>query len=158
MELSSEQYRELEHCARHGQPAYLRTKALVLVNLVDGRPVQEISKIFRVSRQSVYTWSKRYIGEGLDGLRVHRGRGRKARVDLNELEHYLRQSPRQYGIARTRWSLATLAKVVPSLKGFSPYGVQKALARAGFHYKRGQPLLHSPDPHYEVKKGLWTKR
>jgi transposase len=106
----------------------------------------------------VYVWQRRYLREGLDGLRVHAGRGRKGRANLQELVEHVRQSPRRYGVPFTRWTLAKLAQVVPSLKGFTPFGVQKALVRAGFHYKRGQPGLHSPDPLYEVKKGLWTRR
>jgi len=82
----------------------------------------------------------------------------QAKADAREIERYVRQSPRNFGIGRTHWTLTTLVQVVPSLRGFSPYGAQKALARAGFGYKRGQPHVHSPDPQYEVKKGLWTRQ
>jgi transposase len=158
MEITEQQRKELDHVARCGQPAYIRRKALVVLNLSEGRSISEVATIFRVSRPSVYEWRRRYLDEGVDGLRVRPGRGRKAKADLEELERYIRQSPRSFGIARTRWTLATLAEVVPSVKGFSAYGVQKALARAGIGYKRGQPRLHSPDPDYEGKKGLWRKR
>ena len=157
MEISQQQCRELQWVARHGQPAHLRTKTLVLLNLADGRSVREVSALFRVSRQSIYQWSRRYLNGGIEELRVKPGRGRKPRADLTELERYVRQSPRTFGIPRTRWTLVALAQVVSSVKGFSPYGVQKALNRAGIRYKRGQPWLHSPDPDYEVKKGLWIK-
>jgi transposase len=157
MELSDEQRQELTHLARQGQPAYLRAKALVVLNLGDGRSVTEVARIFRVSRESVYEWRNRYSGQGVAGLRVHAGRGRKPRADLQQVQDYVRQSPRQFAVPLTRWTLASLARVVPSLKGFSPYGVQKALARAGIGYKRGQPSLHSPDPDYEQKKGRWSK-
>jgi transposase len=158
MDVTTDKRRELERAARGAQPAHMRTKALVLLNLFDGRGVTEIAAIFHVSRDSVYKWKKRYFEGGIEGLRVRPGRGRKAIADPVEMERYLRQSPRNFGINRTRWTLSTLASVVPSLKGFSPFGVQRALARAGFSYKRGQPRLHSPDPLYEEKKGLWTRR
>lgn len=158
MRITDQQYRELEWVARCGRPAYVRRKALVLLNLCDGRTVTELASIFRVSRQSVYEWRRAYLKHGPDGLRVAPGRGRKPKADLEELERYLRQSPRTFGVARSRWTLAALAQVVPSVKGFSAYGVEKALRRAGFHYKRGQPSLHSPDPDYDVKKGLWSKQ
>lgn len=158
MKITEQQRKELEHVVRCGQPAYMRRKALVALNLAEGRSITEVARIFRVSRQSVYEWRRRYLEEGVDGLRVRSGRGRKARADLEELERYVRQSPRNFGVPRTRWTLAALAEVVPSVKGFSAYGVQRALARAGISYKRGQPRVHSPDPDYEVKKGLWMKR
>lgn len=157
MEITRRQRQELERAARHGQPAYVRSKALTLLNLADGRAVREVARIFRVSRPSVYLWRRRFLREGPEGLRVHPGRGRKPRADPQEIEEHLRQSPRQFGLEQTRWTLAALARAVPSLQGFTPYGVQKALERAGFHYKRGQPSLHSPDPDYGVKKGLWRK-
>lgn len=157
MNLTQEQWQELTRMARRGQPAYVRPKALALLNLAEGRAVKEVAASLRVSRQSVSAWRHRYLEQGVAGLRVQPGRGRKPQADPQELERYVRQSPRHFGVARTRWTLATLAQVVPSVKGFSAYGVQKALARAGFGYKRGQPWLHSPDPAYEAKKGLWIK-
>ncbi len=158
MELSQEQSMELEGVAKCGQPAYMRRKALVLLNLAQGRSVSDLAELFRVSRQSIYAWQGRYGEKGVQGFRIRRGRGRKAKANPEEIERYLRQSPRRFGVQRTRWTLKSLAGVVPSLKGFSPYGVEKALIRAGYRYKRGQPHIHSPDPQYEEKKGLWTRQ
>jgi len=158
MNLRDEQRAELESVARHGQPGYVRTKALVLLNRAEGRAVSELARLFRVSRQAIYGWQRRYERAGIDSLRVQPGRGRKGRADLKEIERYVRQSPRNFGVARTRWTLKAVAAVVPSVRGFSPFGVQKALRRAGFRYKRGQPRVHSPDPQYEEKKGLWMRR
>jgi transposase len=155
MKVSDEERTELEWVARHGEPAYVRPKALALLSMADGGSVREVAHTFRRSRQALYNWRRRFSEDGVAGLWVRPGRGRKPTADLDELEHYVRQSPRQFGLARTRWTLATLAQVVPSVRGFSPYGVQKALARAGIRYKRGQPSLHSPDPDYQQKKGLW---
>jgi transposase len=158
MELSAAEIRELKQVARRGEPSYVRVKALALLNLNAGRSVTEVARLLWVSRESVYSWRRRYRAGGVSGLAVAAGRGRRGQADLKEIEHYLRQSPRQFGLSQTRWSLQGLARVVPSLRGFSAYGVQKALRRAGYRYKRGQPHLHSPDPAYAVKKGLWTKR
>ena len=158
MQITRSERRTLEWAARHGHPGYVRTKALVLLNVADGRPVREVAAIFRVSRASVYAWRRRWRAEGLAGLKVRAGRGRRARADLAELERYLRQAPRRWGLRQTRWTLAALARVVPSVRGFTAPGVRKALARAGFSYKRGQPRLTSPDPAYGAKKGRWTKR
>lgn len=157
MDLSAQEKRELRALARRGEPGYLRVKALALLNLAAGQSVSDVARLLWVSRQSVYQWQSRYRAEGVAGLRVSRGRGRKGTADLREIEHYLRRSPRQCGLNQTRWSLTALARAVPSLQGFSAFGVQKALRRAGYRYKRGQPHLHSPDPAYAEKKGRWTK-
>lgn len=155
---SRRKHKELEWTGRHGQPAYVRIKALAVLNLLEGKSPTEVARMFRVSRAALYLWRTRYEESGVEGFRVRSGRGRKAQARPDEIERYLRQSPRAFGLRRTRWTLQALAEVVPSLKGFSPYGVQKALERAGYRYKRGQPWIHSPDPEYDQKKGLWTKR
>ena len=158
MELTDEQREELESVSRHGEPGYVRIKALVLLNLAEGQRLSHLARIFRVARQSIYDWRARYADRGIESLWVQPGRGRKPQVDLEDLERHVRQSPRHFGVPRTRWTLAALAQVVPSLKGMTPAGVHQALKRAGFSYKRGQPWLHSPDPEYDQKKGLWSKR
>ena len=157
MDLTAQAKRELRALARRGEPGYLRVKALALLNLAAGQSVSDVARLLWVSRQSVYQWRRRYGAEGTAGLRVAQGRGRKGTADLREIGDYLRRSPRQFGLNQSRWSLTALARVVPSLQGFSAFGVQKALRRAGYRYKRGQPHLHSPDPAYAEKKGRWTK-
>ena len=158
MNITPEQWDELKQMSRKGKTPYMRIKALALLNIADGRKVTEIAQVLRISRQAIHAWMTRYEKEGIAGLYVRPGRGTKAKADYKELEDYVRQSPRNFGIQRTRWTLAALAKAVPSLKGFSPYGVQKALRRIGIHYKRGRAWIHSPDPDYAQKKRPLKKR
>ena len=158
MELSQPQRQELEAIARHGQPGYVRIKALALLNIADGQAVSVVAKGFRTTRASLHAWRRRYAEAGIAGLRVQAGRGRKSAVNLSELEGFLRSSPRQWGVEQTRWTLKALAHAVPSLRGLSVSGVYRVLVRAGYPYKRGQPRVGSPDPQYGGKKGLWRKR
>jgi transposase len=155
--LGVDQIAALDHLSHCGAVAHIRVKALALLSLAEGRSATEVASIFRVSRNTVGNWRRRYLSEGIDGLRVRPGRGRPRQADADEIARYALQSPRNFGIERTRWTLALLARTVPSLKGFTRYGVQQALRRAGFRYKRGQPTIHSPDPEYDEKKGLWTR-
>jgi len=157
MELSADQRTELERLGRNGHPAHVRVKALALLNIADARPVTEVAAIFHVSRQAVYDWQRRYAADGINGLGVRRGRGRKSAIDLDQVKDTVRRSPREFGIARTRWTLVAVGQAVPSLVGYSARGVQKVLKRAGLHYKRGQAWLHSPDPAYATKKGRSTR-
>lgn len=158
MNLNREQMEELQWLSKHAQKPHVRVKALALLNWARGRPVSELSALFDVSRTSMYQWRARFLARGGRGLQVQVGRGRKAAADTEEIERYVRQSPRNFGLSQTRWTLKGLAQVVPSLRGFSAFGVEKVLERMGLRYKRGQPWQHSPDPEYGQKKGLWTKR
>jgi len=152
MEWTESVLTELRQVTRHSQLPYVRTKALALLKVAQKKPITEVAAVFEVSRQAVYDWIDAYSRLGANGLRVQKGRGRKPTVDSQEVLRYVRQSPRTFGRDRTRWTLTLLAEVVPCLKGFSAYGVQKALRRMGITYKRGQPWIHSPDPQYEQKK------
>jgi len=145
---------ELEALMRRASKAYIRRKATALWNLGQGRTQREVAAFLGVSRASVVSWQKRFRTEGIAGLGLRPGRGRPRRAQPEEIEAALRQSPRNFGIPQTRWTLATLAQVVPSLKGFTDSGVWRALRRNDLSYKRGQPLLHSPDPAYDLKRGL----
>ena len=148
---------ELQTAAKTDGTPSVRVKALAILNLADGRTATDVAAIFRTSRQSLAEWLRAYQREGIAGLRVKPGRGRRRRADPAQIEQYVRQSPRSFGVALTRWTLATLGNTVPCLKGFTVPGVRQALRRAGFRYKRGQPTMHSPDPEYGQKKGLWIK-
>lgn len=149
---------ELHRLMRHGREPYLRIKATALWNLGRDKSRREVADFLGVSLVSVTAWAQRFRQEGVAGLALQPGRGRPARADVAEVETYLRQSPRAFGVAQTRWTLRTLAQVVPSLRGFSDAGVWKVLQRLGMGYKRGQPHLHSPDPQYAEKKGGWSRR
>lgn len=158
LELSVEQMDELRGLMRRGERAHLRLKAAALWNLGQGKTQKEVCEFLGVSRASVRAWAERYRTEGAHGLAVRSGRGRKERADQAEVARLLGQSPRESGVAQTRWTLSALAKAAPSLAGFSPAGVMKVLKRMGISYKRGQPYLYSPDPEYGQKRGPLSRR
>lgn len=154
LELSKEDWEKLEGLMKRAPKAHLRRKATALWNLGQGRTQTEVAAFLGVSQKAVSKWKLRFEAEGLAGLELRPGRGRPRRAREEEIEAALRQSPRNLGRPETRWTLSALAQVVPSLQGFSDSGVWRALKRSGFSYKRGQPLLHSPDPSYVQKRGL----
>jgi len=154
---TASQRAELERIAKTDHTPYVRVRALALCHLASGMEASRVADIVLAHRVSVGQWAKRYLEEGAAGLKIREGRGRPSHVEREELDRYLRQSPEVFGLDLARWTLSALAQTVPSLKGMTQAGVKKALERHGYAYKRGQPHLHSPDPDYEEKKGLWIK-
>lgn len=154
---SEEQVRELRLLMRRSSKPGERIKAVALWNLAAGKTRREVAEFLGVSKASVTEWARRFLAEGVCGLAIKSGRGRRPRAVVSEVEQYLRQSPRAFGLSQTRWTLRALAQVVPSLAGFTDMGVWKVLQRAGYRYKRGQPSVHSPDPEYGEKRGLWRE-
>lgn len=158
MTLTESQNQDLEQAARHHGTPHVRVKALALLNLGRGKSVSEVAAAFLVSRQSVYQWRSRFLDGGVSALEVRTGRGRRAQADPEELERYALQAPDNFGVRQARWTLQALANVVPSLRGFSPSGMKRALDRAGFGYKRGQPVQRSPDPDYAGEEDASSRR
>lgn len=63
----------------------------------------------------------------------------------------LRQSPREYGIKRTRWRLQDVERAIAWLQGYSDAGIYQVLKRLGFSRKRSRAFMRSPDPEYRAK-------
>jgi transposase len=69
----------------------------------------------------------------------------------------IRQAPSVYHLARSRWRLADLGKVLDWCASYSVSGMSKALTRLKVSRQRGCVRLHSPDPAYQ-RKCQWIDR
>ena len=61
------------------------------------------------------------------------------------------RAPEAFGLAGTRWKLASIRAAVGWMAGLSLPGVWRLLRRLKVVGKRGSDYLHSPDPHYDAK-------
>ena len=150
---SSSQVAELQALAKSCSTPYVRVRAIALCHLAAGRTCGQAADAVMAHRASVGDWARRFLYLGSAGLFISAGRGNFSKADKAQIESYLRRPPREFGIARTRWTLDALVQTVPCLKGMTASGAHRVLERLGFSYKRGQPRLHSPDPDYEEKRG-----
>ncbi len=78
--LSPEQERELIWARDHHQKAYLRTKAAAILKVAAGQSMRQVANhglLKSVKEEFVSDWIDRYESEGLPGLLVRKGRGRK---------------------------------------------------------------------------------
>jgi transposase len=157
IQLTPQQSEELSRLARRSPVPHVRVKALAVYNVGRRVPCYQVAQTLGVERRSVGRWVRNYLARGAEAFAIKAGRGRRPRVKGEEVEHYLRQAPLQFGLSRTRWTLALLGQVVPCFRGMTEAGIRKALGRLGYRYKRGQPAVHSPDPQYGEKRGLWCK-
>jgi transposase len=151
MDWSAEQLVELAVAAHHAAKPHVRVKALAVLAVAKGYTQKLTAELYDTSPASVNSWVGTYRAEGLSGFEVAPGRGRPRQADDDEVERYALQSPRNFGVDRSRWTLRLLAETVPCLEGFTDTGVRHALARCGMSYKRGQPWPLSPDPDFEKK-------
>ena len=85
--LTEEQKSSLEKEYKTGKTHTLRRKCRSLLLSDSGKSIPEIAKILETTRHSIYIWFTLYEKEGLDGLRLKSGRGRKPKLSLdNELQ------------------------------------------------------------------------
>ena len=78
--LTPEQERELIWARDHHQKAYLRSKAAAILKVAAGQAMRQVAQhglLKPVKQEVVSHWIDRYLADGLAGLLVRKGRGRK---------------------------------------------------------------------------------
>jgi hypothetical protein len=161
--LSIEQQVELEQTRDHAARPYLRERAAAVLKIAGGASGLQValSGLLKLrDPDSVYAWVKRYLTQGLAGLTIRPGRGRKpayapqyetAASAQEALLHVLHQAPAGYDQSGARWRLITLLAACGWLALRSLGGLSALLARLAIHYKRAREHVHSPDPAYVAK-------
>ncbi len=80
IELTAEQRQELEEVRdKHPKP-YMRERATAILKIADGMSGLQVSREGLYKQRhpdTVYRWVKRYLAEGVKGLEIRKGRGRK---------------------------------------------------------------------------------
>lgn len=79
IELSKEEREKLERWTRNPPQPYLRYRAQAILRVAAGEPIYKVAPSLRVRvhRNAVSDWVRRYLAEGIEGLKVKPGRGRK---------------------------------------------------------------------------------
>jgi transposase len=157
-ELSPEAIAELDQLYRTTRDVRLRLRAqIVLLAAEQGLLAPEIAKIVRSDEETVRSWLKRYVAEGVAGLADAPRPGAMPKVTLEYRELLLkivRQRPRSLGQAYSLWTLQRLADYMAEQTGIrvSHITVRAYLKAADIVLSRPQHKITSPDPEYEVKK------
>jgi len=157
-QLAPEQLTELEELYRTTRDARLRTRAQMVLLAAERRlTAAEIAEIVRASEETVRRWLKRYLAEGIEGLRdvPHPGAPRKVTEEYREgLIHAVRRRPRSLGLPFSVWALSRLDDYMAEQTGIRVEyeTVRVHLKAAGIVLSRPQHTITSPDPEYALKK------
>jgi transposase len=156
--LKAEQLAELEELYKKTDKPRYRTRAqMVLLSSEQGLKAEEIAQIVRESHITVLRWLKRYLAEGIEGLKDDPKPGRSAVVTpeyRKQLLEIVRRRPRSLGLEYSMWTLQRLSDYLAEETGIriSDETVRRELAKAGIVFSRPQHTISSPDPDYQVKK------
>ena len=144
--------------------ARMRTRAqMVLLALEQHLTASAIAAIVREDDQTVRTWLKRWVAEGIEGLHDRPGGGAPPKITSEYEEQLLatvRLRPRSVGQPYSMWTLQRLADYMAERTGIRVgyETVRQVLKRGEIVLSRPQHTISSPDPEYPVKKRRSKKR
>lgn len=155
---TAEELDALENLYRTTKEVRLRTRAQMILLAGEQRmTVPAIAKVVRETDQTVRNWLKRYLAEGIEGLKDRPGGGAPAKVTKAYEEQLLaavRLRPRSLGQPYSMWTLQRLAEYMAEQTGIRVgyETVRQVLLAGEIVLSRPQHKISSPDPEYQVKK------
>ena len=156
--LTDEQRDELDELYRTTKVPRLRTRAqMVLLAAERELKVPDIAAIVRESADTVARWLKRYLAEGLEGLKDAPRPGRPSEITetyRSQLLAAVRRRPRSLDQPYSLWTLQRLIDYMAEKTGqrVSLETMRQLLKRHEIVLSRPQHKISSPDPDYAVKK------
>lgn len=156
--LKAEQLAELDELYQKTDKPRYRTRAqMVLLSAEKELKAEEIAQIVRESHITVLRWLKRYLAEGIAGLKDDPRPGRSTIVTeayRTRLLEVVRRRPRSLGLEYSMWTLQRLSDYLAEETGvrLSTETVRRELAKEDIVFSRPQHMITSPDPEYQVKK------
>ena len=155
---TAEEVEALEKLYRTTKVVRLRTRAqMVLLAAEQRMTAPAIAVIVREDDQTVRNWLKRYLAEGIEGLKDRPMPGAPPKITPAYEEQLLaavRRRPRSLGQPYSMWTLQRLADYMAEQTGLrvADETVRKLLKKGGMVLSRPQHKITSPDPEYLVKK------
>jgi transposase len=157
-DLTAAEAESLDTLYRTTRDVRLRTRAQIVLLAGEQRlTAPAIARIVRECDQTVRTWLKRWLAEGLAGPPDRPMPERPTKLTAAYRERLLavvRQRPRALGRPYSLWTLQRLADYLAELTGIrlTYETVRVALKAGGIVLSRPQHTVSSPDPEYAVKK------
>lgn len=147
IELADDDRRELERRFRSVTTSKRDSQRAHLVLLrAAGMKQEDVARIVGVSRVCVSKWSRRFMKQGLAGLKDAPGRGRKPSLPPEKV-HEVVTRVTQPPPGRTRWSVRSMAKHV----GISRHSVHQIWKKNGLKPHLVKTFKISTDPAFKEK-------
>jgi transposase len=82
--LSSSEKELLEYSQKNGDKHYFRTICYSLLQSSEGKKVSEIALLVKMREETIRRWYDKWEREGISGLKISAGRGRKSRLSISD--------------------------------------------------------------------------
>lgn len=137
--------KQLQRCRDAG----LRTRYLIIINLLNGRRAYATAEVLGVHNTTVYRVAKRFRERGEWGLidgREDCGTGKLDEGYLATLYQVVRAGPQQYGWRRPTWTREMLVETLTQQTGVRIHVATMSRALELVHARRGRPkpTVHCP--------------
>lgn len=137
----------------------LRTRYLMIVNLMHGRTARETAVILQVGRSTVYDVAKRFRESGEAGLVDRREENGQRKLDeryLGTLHVVVASSAHDYGWRRPTWTREMLVETLVQETGVRIHVSTMSVALWLIGARRGcpKPTVHCPWPEQEKERRL----
>lgn len=152
LSLSDELFYEVVKIFKSHSKPYVRQRALAIIHVAEGLSVRKTATILKVRANTVSDWVKRFKQYGIDGFIMKPRRKRQPKISKEKLVDIISQSPHNFGLDCSRWTIKLLKNRFPDLKDYTVSGIWRLLRRYGISWQKGRFQLVSPDPDYEKKK------
>jgi transposase len=136
---AKEHLRKQLRCCRN---AGLKTRYLIILNLVHGRSVSATAEVLHVGRSTVYAVAERFRTAGEVGLvdrREENGSGKLGERYLATLYETVRSTPTNHGYQRPTWTRELLVAVLQRQTGVRIHVATMSVALRRIHARRGRP-------------------
>ena len=162
--LSDTEKEQLKTALRSSDAFVLRRAQIILASDRKERASQ-IARSLGCGSQTVRDVIHDFDERGLDALVKGSSRPAEVHAAFDEegacaLKELLHQSPRNFGLKESFWTLEHAAEVSfeqgLSERRVSGETIRATLARLGLRWQRAKRWIESPDPEYTRKKGIAT--
>ena len=85
--LTADQISALENGFKYGETHHYRSRCQCILLSYQGKSVPELCEFYQKSNLTIYNWFNRWESEGLQGLEIRSGRGRKRKLDFDNSDH-----------------------------------------------------------------------
>jgi transposase len=111
--------------------------------LSKGYSSRKISEFYPVSFKQINNWASRFDAEGLDGLRVKSGKGRRSFLSADQKEDLCKDflnSPEEFGFNTSTWTGALFGEHIGKKYGifYKKSALYKLIHQLGFSFQRAK--------------------
>jgi transposase len=133
------------------------TRMTVILAVADGRDLEDVAQVFRLSVATVREWVHRFLAGGVRGLMPRKAPGRKAKLTPSqkaELAHVIDQGPQAAGFAGGCWRTPMIQDWIWKRFGvlYNVHYVSDLLQNLGFSFQKARFVSDHLD---EIARRRW---